>query len=41
MLSHAKVRGLSGAIDDINRRLDRLGAYSRESDMAVNATKTK
>ena len=25
----------------MSRTLDRLGAYSRESDLAVNATKTK
>ena len=39
--SHAKVSDLSGAIYDMSRTLDRLGAYSRESYLAVNATKTK
>ena len=39
--SHAKVSDLSGAIDDMSRTLDCLGAYSRESDLAVIATKTK
>ena len=41
LFSHVKVRDLSGAIDDMNRRLDCLGACSSESDLAVNATKTK
>ena len=41
MFSHAKISDLSGAIDDMSRTLDRLRAYSRESDLAVNATKTK
>ena len=39
--THAKISDLSGAIDDMSRTLYRLGAYSRESDLAVNATKTK
>ena len=39
--SHAKVSNFSGAIDDMKRTLGRLGAYSRESDLAVNATKSK
>ena len=33
---HVKVADLSGAIDDMNRRLDCLGAYSSESHLAVN-----
>ena len=41
LFGHAKIRDLSGAIDTMNRRLDRVGAYSREADLAVNATKTK
>ena len=41
LFGHIKVRELSGAIDDMNRRLDCLGAYSSESDLAANATKTK
>ena len=41
MFSHAKISDLSGAIDDMSRSLYRLGAHSRESDLAVNATKTK
>ena len=39
--SHGTVSNFSGAIDDMSRTLDRLGGYSRESDLAVNATKTK
>ena len=39
--SHAKVSNFSGAIDDMSRTLDRLGGYSRESDLAVNVTKPK
>ena len=41
LFGHVKVRDLSGAIDDMNRRLDCLVVYSSESDLAVNATKTK
>ena len=41
LFGHVEVRDFSGAIDDMNRRLDCLGAYSSESDLAVNATKTK
>ena len=37
----AKVSNFSGAIDDMSRTIDRLGGYSRESDLAVNATKAK
>ena len=40
-LGQVKVRDLSGAIDDMSRRLDRLGAYSSEPELAVNTTKTK
>ena len=36
-----KGSNFSGAIDDMSCTLDRLGAYSRELDLAVNATKTK
>ena len=39
--SHAKVSNFSGAIDDMSRTLDLLGGYSRESDLAVHATKAK
>ena len=38
--SHGKVSNISGAIDGMSRTLDRLGAYSRESDLPVNATRT-
>ena len=41
LFGHTKVRDLSGAVDDMNRRLDRLGAYSSESDLAVYSNKTK
>ena len=37
--SHEKVSNRSGAIDDMSGTLDRLGTHSRESDLAVNATK--
>ena len=40
-LGQLKVRDLPGAIDDMSRRLDRLGAYSSEPDLAVKATKTR
>ena len=39
--SHARLSNFSGAIDDMSRTLDRLRGYSRESDLAVNATKAK
>ena len=39
--SHARVSYISGAIDDMSCTLDRLGEYSRQFDLAVNATKTK
>ena len=39
--SHARLSNFSGAIDDMSRTLYRLRGYSRESDLAVNATKTK
>ena len=41
LFGNTKVRDLSGAIADMNLRLDRLGAYLSECDLAVNATKTK
>ena len=41
LFGHAKVRDLSGSTDDMNRTLERLGACSSESDLAVNVAKTK
>ena len=41
LFGHAKVRDLSGSTDDMNRTLERLGACSSESDLAVNVAKKK
>ena len=41
LFSRAEVCDLSGEIDDENVRLDRLGTYSSESNLAVNSAKTK
>ena len=41
LVMRIKVSNFSGAIDDMSCTLGRLGAYSRELDLAVNATKTK
>ena len=41
LFGRKKVSDLSGEIDDENRRLDLLGTYSSESDLAVNSAKTK
>ena len=41
LFSHAKVSNFSGAIDGMSCTLGRLGGYSRESDLAVHATKGK
>ena len=38
---YRKVSDLSGATSDINHNLHRLGEYSNESNLALNATKTK
>ena len=38
---HSKVSDLSGATTDINHNLNRLGEYSNESNLALNATITK
>ena len=38
---HTKVSDLSGTITDINHNLNRLGEYSNESNLSLNATKTK
>ena len=37
---NTKVSDLSGATTDINHNLNRLGEYSNESNLALNATKT-
>ena len=39
--SRAEVCHLSGETDNENVRLDRLGTYSSESNLAVNSAKTK
>ena len=41
LFSRAEVCDLSGEIDDENVKLDRLGTYSSESNLAVNSAKTK
>ena len=41
MAEQSFVSDLSGAITDINHNLNRLGEYSNESNLALNATKTK
>ena len=41
LFSRTEVCDLSGEIDDENVRLDRLGTYSSESNLAVNSAKTK
>ena len=41
LFSRAEVCDFSGEIDDENVRLDRLGTYSSESNLAVNSSKTK
>ena len=41
LFGHAKVRDLSGSTGDMNRTLERLGACSSESDLAVNVAKKK
>ena len=41
LFSRAEVCDLSEEIDDENVRLDRLGTYSSESNLAVNSAKTK
>ena len=38
---HTKVSDLSGVTSDINHNLNHLGEYSNESNLALNATKTK
>ena len=38
---YTKVSDLSGATTDINRNLNCLGEYLNESNLALNATKTK
>ena len=38
---HTKVSDLTGATTDINHNLNRLGEYWNESNLALNATKTK
>ena len=41
LFSRAEVCDLSGEIDNENVKLDRLGTYSSESNLAVNSARTK